>query len=97
MADSANPQATVTRLENGGYDVEFEGGGRVILEKGEAKSKAEAEQVARERHESNNQIHQDAEDAADESAAKADDDTTTPPATGDKTGDVTGNEDDKES
>lgn len=42
-------KANVTKLDNGGYDVEFEGGGRVILNADEADSKQAAEKVARER------------------------------------------------
>lgn len=42
-------KANVTKLDNGGYDVEYEGGGRVILNADEASSKDEAEKVASER------------------------------------------------
>lgn len=42
-------KSTVTKLDNGGYDVEFEGGGRVILNEDEASNKQEAEKVAKQR------------------------------------------------
>lgn len=42
-------KSTVTKLDNGGMDVQFEGGGRVILNANEAKTEAEARTVASER------------------------------------------------
>lgn len=42
-------KANVTKLDNGGFDVEFEGGGRVILSADEASNKQDAEKVARQR------------------------------------------------
>lgn len=59
-------KANVTKLDNGGYDVEFEGGGRVILNEDEASNKQEAEKVARERFEQASSETPRAEEPAEE-------------------------------
>lgn len=55
-------KANVTKLDNGGYDVELEGGGRVILNADEASNKTDAEKVARERLEASGRVAADSDD-----------------------------------
>lgn len=42
-------KSNVTKLDDGGYDVEFEGGGRVILSADDASNQKDAVKVATER------------------------------------------------
>lgn len=46
MSKSETPKATVTKLEQGGYDVQFPEGGRVILNADDAKTQDEALKLA---------------------------------------------------
>lgn len=49
-------KSNVTKLDDGGYDVEFEGGGRVILSADDASTKQEAVKVAKERLEQSGRV-----------------------------------------
>lgn len=66
-------KSTVNKLENGGFDVEFEGGGRVILNEGEASSVAEAKKLASDRLQGKDRVGDDdsTESTADTARASA--------------------------